>query len=126
MISFIYSAVMIFCQSEKVRCTPISEKIVEKVKKILYNKTHIHHSHITGKFIGYSHSFCNFRLRENQENTSVVGHKLFRFDCFLSLKGIRAGLWRTSDISIGGKNPTDMNFAHKRNQVVFIDNIKYF
>ena len=39
---------------------------------------------------------------------------------------MRAGTWRTRDISIGGKNFTDINFANIGNLVAFIDTIKYF
>ena len=39
---------------------------------------------------------------------------------------MRAGSWRTRDISIGGRNPTDINFANIGNQIAFIDTIKYF
>lgn len=39
---------------------------------------------------------------------------------------MRASSWRTRDISIGGKNFTDINFANTGNQVAFIDAIKYF
>ena len=39
---------------------------------------------------------------------------------------MRVGTWRTRDISIGGKNFTDINFANIRNQVAFIDTTKYF
>ena len=45
---------------------------------------------------------------------------------FLFIKRIKAGIWRTRDISIGGKNPTNINFANIGNQVVFIDTTKYF
>ena len=38
---------------------------------------------------------------------------------------MRAGVWRTKDISIGGKNPTNVSFASIGNQV-FLDRIKYF
>ena len=38
------------------------------------------------------------------------------------MKNIRAGSWRIRDIS----NPTNTNFVHIENQVVFIDSIKYF
>ena len=117
---------MDFCQYDRVKCTPPSEKFVENVRDILYNKTHVHHSDITGEIIGYSHSFCNFRVRENKKKISAVANNLFRFDFFFFLKGIRADSWRTRDISIGGKNPTDINFAHIGNQVVFIDIIKCF
>ena len=36
---------------------------------------------------------------------------------FLFLKGIRLSVWETPGIEIGGKNPTDANFAIIRNQV---------
>lgn len=45
---------------------------------------------------------------------------------FFFLTGIRAGSWRTRDITIDGKNPTDLNFVHIGNQVVSIDTVKYF
>ena len=125
-IFFIYSSIVDFCQTDKVRGIPIFEKFIENVKGILYNKTHVHHSHITGDIIGYSHSQCNFRVRENKKKNSVVVNNFIRFDFFFFLKGTRAGSWRTRDISIGGKNPTDINFAHVGNQVVFIKSIKYF
>ena len=35
-------------------------------------------------------------------------------------------MWKTKDIVIGGKNPTDINFAYISNQIQFIDTIKYF
>ena len=45
---------------------------------------------------------------------------------FLFLKGLRPSVWETTEISIGGKKPTDVNFAIIRNQVRFIDTVKYF
>ena len=56
----------------------------------------------------------------------MVAHNLFRFDFFFLLKGLRSGVWRTRDITIGGKNPPNINFASIGNQVQFIDAIKYF
>ena len=35
-------------------------------------------------------------------------------------------MWETTEIDISGKNPTDVNFAIIRNQVRFIDAVKYF
>ena len=35
-------------------------------------------------------------------------------------------MWETTEIAIGGKNPTDVNFVIIRNQVWFIDTVKYF
>ena len=109
---FIYSAVMDFCKTDKINGIPISEKFVDNVKGISYNKTHIHHSHITGDIIGYAHSYCNFKVRENKKKISVVAYNLFRFDFFFLLKGLRAGSWMTRDVSIGGKNPANIDFAY--------------
>ena len=53
-------------------------------------------------------------------------HNLFRFDFFPLRKHLRAGVWRTRDLSIGGKNPTDISFANIGNQILFLDTIKYF
>ena len=39
---------------------------------------------------------------------------------------MRVGSWRTTDISIGDRNPTSINFANNGNQIVFINKIKYF
>ena len=45
---------------------------------------------------------------------------------FLFLKGLRPTVWESTDINIGGKNTTDINFAIIRDQVRFIDTTKYF
>ena len=76
------------------------------------NRTHIHHSHISGEIIGYAHSYCNYKVRENKTKISVVVHNLFKFDFFFLLKGLRAGVWKRRDVSTGGKNPTNINFAN--------------
>ena len=79
---------------------------------------------MTGKIVGYAHSFCSEKVRENYYKIPVVAHNLFRFDFFFLMKGMRASVWETRDIVIGGKNPTDINFASVGNQVQFIDTIK--
>ena len=45
---------------------------------------------------------------------------------FFFLKGFRPSVWETADISIGGKNPTNVNFVIIKNQVKFIDTNKHF
>ena len=42
------------------------------------------------------------------------------------MKKLRAGVWRTRDIKIGDKNPTNINFVNVGNQIMFLDTIKYF
>ena len=81
------------------------------------NQTVIHHSHVTGEITGYAHDYCNLQTRENYYTIPIFAHNQFRFDFLLFLKGIRPSVWETSGIEIGGKNPTDLNFAIIRNQV---------
>ena len=104
----------------------MTEKFINNIKGTLGNKTHIHHLHILGEIIGYPHSCCNFKLRKNKTKISAMAHNFFRFDFFFLWKGLRAGAWRTRNISIGDKNATNICFANIGNQVVFIDTIKYF
>ena len=39
---------------------------------------------------------------------------------------MRPTIWETTDINIGGKNTTDINFAIIREQIRFIDTVKYY
>ena len=93
---------------------------------MLNNAVQLHHSHVTGKITSYSHSYCNQKVTENHFKIPVVTHNLFRLELFFLLKGLRAGVWRRKDIKIGGKNAADVNFASIRNQIQFLDTIKYF
>ena len=45
---------------------------------------------------------------------------------FFSLKGLHLGSLRTRNITIGGTNLLDINFANIANQVKLIDTIKYY
>ena len=126
LIGFIYSTLIDFAETDKVKSLPMSKNFIENLKGIMKNKTHTHHSHISGEIIGYGHSYCNLKVRENQTKISVVAHNLLRFDfCFL-LKGLRAGVWKTRDVAVSGKNPTNISLQKIRNRVAFIDTIKYF
>ena len=65
-------------------------------------------------------------MRENKPKLSIIAHNLFRFDFFFLLKGLRAAVWKTRDITIRGTNPTNISFTIIGNQVIFIDPLKYF
>lgn len=93
---------------------------------IAKNKHVVHHSYLTGNIIGYAHDFCNQQARENYYTIPVFAHNQFWFDFFSFLKGIRPSVWETTGIEIGGRNPTDVNFAIIRNQMRFIDTAEYF
>lgn len=84
-ICFMYSNIINFRGTDKVEGVPISEKFIDNVKGPLCNEIHIHHSPVTGNNIGCSHSYCNFKVRENKEKISVVEYNLFHFDFFLKV-----------------------------------------
>ena len=122
-----YSHSIGFILTDKVKGEfPISNKFLSNMIGIVRNQRDIHHSQVTGKINGYAHNFCNLESRENYYTIPVFAHNQFRFDFFLFLKGLRPSVWENTEIAIGGKNPTDVNFAIIRNQVRFIDTVKYF
>ena len=92
----------------------------------MYGDQVIHHSHITGKIIGNAHNFCNQKIRENKNTISIFAHNLFSYDFFFVMKGLRLSVWRTKNLSIGGKGINDINYANISDQVKFIDTIKYY
>ena len=46
----------------------ISKKFLNSVLNLLHSEVVLHHLHITGKIIGYSHDFCNLKVIENKKN----------------------------------------------------------
>ena len=44
----------------------MSKDFIKNLKGIMKTKTHIHHSHISGEILGYSHNYCNFKVGENK------------------------------------------------------------
>ena len=59
MIAFLYSNLISFCITDKVKGIPISKKFISNIKSILNDTKCVHHSHITGNIYGYAHTFCN-------------------------------------------------------------------
>ena len=126
-IGFLYQESIKFLPTDKMSSDfPMSDRFFQNLFFIHTNKVTVRHSHVTGKIIGYAHEYCNLEIRENYYTIPVIAHNQFRFDFFLFLKGLRPSVWETTDIKIGGKNPTDVSFAIIENQVRFIDTIKYY
>ena len=65
---------------------PMSEQFLQNLYLIHTNKISIHHSHVTGKIIGYAHEYCNLQVRENYYNILVIAHNQFRFEFFFIFK----------------------------------------
>ena len=101
--AFFYQRVMCFPKT-KFECETVTTRnLFESVHKIINVKIILHHSHITGKMLGYVHDFCNLQVRENNEIVPCIAHNFFKFDMIFFLKAIRISVWRTKDINIDGK-----------------------
>ena len=62
--------------------TVCSTNFFRNLYRLLKVKIHLHYSYITGKILGYVHDFCNWTVRENRTELSVIAHNLFGFDAF--------------------------------------------
>ena len=69
-----------------------TQDLFESVHTGVSVKLNLHHSHVTGKILGYAHNFCNMKVRENQNQFFCIVHKFFGFDMFFLLKGIRLSM----------------------------------
>ena len=124
--AFLYSSIVSFCKTDKVKGIPLSKKCIENLPGIRDEGYVIHYSYITGETIGFAHSYCNRKLRENYYKIPVIAHNLFKLDFFFLLKDLWSGVWKTQHIYVGRKNPSDIYFVSIGNQIQFIDTIKYF
>ena len=88
--TFVFDAMIYFMQSNFVYDTITTNNFFKNVHRLIKVKVHLHHSHITGKTLGYAHDFCNWNFRENKSEIAMTGHNLFGFDMFFFIKGYRA------------------------------------
>ena len=80
---------------------------------------------MTRKIKGYTHDFCNEKVRENKDTFSCVAHNFFGFDIYFLIKSIRLSVWETKDIDIGGTGLTNINYGSLMDMKL-IDTMKYF
>ena len=86
----------------------------------------MHHSHTTGEIFGYSHDFCNWRVRENKREFSFIEHNFYGFDMYFFIRGYRATAWNSKELNIGGMGLTTISFANINNTHKYIDTLKYY
>ena len=80
-IGYLYKTAIKFLLTEKIQCDfPMSETFLSNMISILKNQRVVHHSHVTGKIIGYTHEFCYLKCKENYFTIPVLAHNQFRFD----------------------------------------------
>ena len=65
-------------------------------------------------------------MRENKIFIPLIGHNFLGFDIYYMVKGYRSSVWGTNEITIGGTNLINMNFANISTQLKLIDTLKYY
>ena len=107
--------------------TLTSKQFFTHVHNQITQKFHLHHSHITGEIHGYTHDFCNKKVIE-LENPEIpcIAHNLFGFDYWFFMKGFSTTAWRSTELSAGATNLTNLNFSNIRGEIKFIDSLKYY
>ena len=73
---------MKFKTTNKVKGAIFSSNFLDNVLCLIYSENVIHHSRITDDIVGYAHSFCSLKVRENKNQISVIVHNWFGFDFF--------------------------------------------
>ena len=89
-------------------------------------KVHLHHCQITGEIIGYTHDFCNARVKENNIEIPLIAHNLFGFDLYYFVKAYIASAWCLKELKIGENNLTHINFSNIAGEIKFSDSLKYY
>ena len=87
-------------------------------------KNHLHHSHITGKILGFPHDFCN--TKATKKIAPVIALNLFGFHLYYFIKGYIAFTWCSKELNFGGTNLTQINFSNITGEIKFIDSLKYY
>ena len=104
-----------------------TKKFFNHVHNQITQKIHLHHSHITGEIKGYAHDFCNRNVVELEKTEILcIAHNLFGFDFWYFMKGFSTTSWCSKELSAGGTNLTNLNFANIRGEIKFIDSLKYY
>ena len=104
-----------------------TKKFFSHVHNQITMKVHLHHSHVTGEILGYAHDFCNRKVTELEKvEIPCIAHNLFGFDFWYFMKGFSLTSWCTKELSAGGTNLTNLNFANIRGEIKLIDTLKYY
>ena len=125
--AFVYDVLVYFPSSDIQYETFTTTSFFVNVHHLIKMKIHLHHSHVTGKILGYARDFCNTRLVEKTEpDIPVIAHNLFGFDLYYFIKGYIASAWCSKQLNIGGNNLTQFNFSNITGKIKFIDSLKYY
>ena len=92
--------------------------------RLIKMKIHLHHSHITGKVLGFPHDFCNTKV--TKKISPVIALNLFGFYLYYFIKGYIAFAWCSKELNFGRTNLTQINFSNITGKIKFIDSLKYY
>ena len=108
--AFVYDKIIFLPHSDIEYDTLTTDNFFVHVNRLIKGKVHLHHSHITGKILRYSHDFCNASVIEKtRSEIPFVAHNFFGFDIFYYLKTYIASAWCSKKPNIGGTNLTHVN-----------------
>ena len=125
--AYVYDELLILPTSDIQYDTITTNNFFIHVHQLIKGKVHLHHSHITGEIIGYSHDFCNTTVIE-KSNAKIpfIAHNFFGFDLFYFMKTYIASAWCSKEVNIGGTNLTHANYGNISNEIKLIDCLKFY
>ena len=81
--AFVYDKIIFLPHSDIEYDTLTTDKFFIHVNRLIKGKVHLHHSHMTGIILGYSHDFFNTSVIEKtRSEIPFVAHNFFVFDIF--------------------------------------------
>ena len=84
---FIYDILVDFLPPDIIYDTITTNKFFVNVHRMIKVKVHLNNSHVTREILGYTHNFCNLRVRENKIEIPMIAHTLFGFGLYHFIKG---------------------------------------
>ena len=78
--AFVYNLLVHFPVADMQYETFTADSFFINVHRLIKMKVHLHHSHIAGKTLRYTHDFCNLRVKENIFQIPVIAHNLSGFN----------------------------------------------
>ena len=117
-LGYLYKKSLHFLKNDSISLdAPYSNNFLTNLAGIAGNKPVVYHSHVSGKIVGFVHNFCYQKVREDYYTIPIIAHNQFRFDFFFFMQGFRPTVWETTDVNIGAKNASNVNFAAVGSQV---------
>ena len=108
---FIYDILVDFLPPDIIYDTITTNKFFVNVHRMIKVKVHLNNSHVTREILGYTHNFCNLRVRENKIEIPMIAHTLFGFGLYYFIKGYVVSAWCSKEIKIGDSNLTHIHFS---------------